>query len=177
MSRIGKKEIEIPEKTEVVIVNGELRVKGPLGELVRKLRPEIAVKQENNIITLEKVEDTVFTRALWGTYASHISNMIAGVNKPFEKKLIVEGVGFKSNVKGEDLVMSLGFSHDVIIAIPKDLTVTAEKNIITISGIDKERVGSFTADIRVKKKPEPYKDKGIRYEGEIIRRKQGKKTA
>ena len=177
MSRIGKKEIEIPEKTEVVIVNGELRVKGPLGELVRKLRPEIAVKQENNIITLEKVEDTVFTRALWGTYASHITNMVSGVNKPFEKKLILEGIGFKSEVKGDKIVFALGFSHPVEVSIPTTLKVTAEKNVITISGLNKEEVGQFAANIRSLKKPEPYKGKGMRYDDEVIRRKQGKKSA
>lgn len=177
MSRIGKQEIRIPEKTEVNISGEKMTVKGPLGELSLNLRPEVVVKMENGIITVNPINDSVFVRSLWGTYASHIINMISGVNKPFEKKLIVEGVGFKSNVKGSDLVMSLGFSHDVIIEIPKDLTVTAEKNVVTISGIDKERVGAFAADVRSKKKPEPYKGKGIRYEKEIVRRKQGKKTA
>lgn len=177
MSRIGKQEIRIPEKTEVNISDEKMTVKGPLGELSLNLRPEVVVKMENGIITVNPINDSVFVRSLWGTYASHIINMINGVNKPFEKKLIVEGVGFKSNVKGSDLVMSLGFSHDVTIEIPKDLTVTAEKNVVTIAGIDKERVGAFAADVRSKKKPEPYKGKGIRYEKEVVRRKQGKKTA
>ncbi len=176
MSRIGKQQIEIPEKTEVNITDDVLVVKGPLGELTRKLRPEIEIKIDGSIVTVNPTKESVFGRSLWGTYASHVKNMINGVNKPFEKKLIVEGVGFKSAVQGKNLNMSLGFSHDVIIAIPENLTVTAEKNIITISGIDKELVGQFTADIRAKKKPEPYKGKGIRYEGEVIRRKQGKKT-
>ncbi|OGD69987.1 50S ribosomal protein L6, partial [Candidatus Campbellbacteria bacterium RIFCSPLOWO2_02_FULL_35_11] len=104
-------------------------------------------------------------------------NMIDGVNKPFEKKLILEGVGFKSDVKGGSLNLALGFSHEVTVPIPAGLTVTAEKNNITVSGIDKELVGRFTADIRAKKKPEPYKGKGFRYDKEVIRRKQGKKTA
>ncbi len=177
MSRIGKQQIEIPEKTEVLVSEGNITVKGPLGELSRDLRPEVVVKVENGLVTVNPVDESVFARSLWGTYASHILNMISGVNKPFEKKLIVEGVGFKSDVKGKDLVMSLGFSHDVVVPISEDLTVTAEKNIITVSGIDKESVGSFTADVRAKKKPEPYKGKGIRYEDEVVRRKQGKKTA
>ncbi len=176
MSRIGKQKINIPEKTEVIISEGKLVVKGPLGELTKDLRPEIEIKVEDKTATVVPVDDSVFARSLWGTYASHLLNMIQGVNSPYEKKLIVEGVGFKSDIKGKDLVMALGFSHDVVIAIPEDLTVTAEKNVITVSGINKERVGSFTADIRSKKKPEPYKGKGIRYENEVVRRKQGKKT-
>jgi large subunit ribosomal protein L6 len=177
MSRIGKLKTEIPEKTEVNITDGVLTVKGPLGELKRKIRPEVEIKIDGNMVEVNPKDESVFARSLWGTFSSHISNMISGVNKPFEKKLIVEGVGFKSEVKGKDLVLSLGFSHSVVVPIPEDLTVTAEKNVITISGIDKEKVGSFTADIRANKKPEPYKGKGIRYEKEVVRRKQGKKTA
>ena len=103
--------------------------------------------------------------------------MVAGVNKPFEKKLILEGIGFKSEVKGEKIVFALGFSHPVNIEIPKDLKVTAEKNIITVSGPSKELVGEFTAKLRALKKPEPYKGKGMRYDTEVIKRKQGKKSA
>ena len=102
--------------------------------------------------------------------------MIAGVQNPYQKKLILEGIGFKSEVKGKDLNLALGFSHPVIVKIPDTITVTAEKNTITISGIDKELVGNFTASVRGLKKPEPYKGKGMRYEGEVVRRKQGKKT-
>ena len=176
MSRIGKQPISIPEKTEITISDGVLTVKGPLGELTREVRPEVDIKIEGDNVITAPADDSVFAGSLWGTYASHIKNMINGVNKPFEKKLIVEGVGFKADVKGSDLVMRLGFSHDVVVPIPKDLTVTAEKNVITVSGIDKEKVGSFAADVRAKKKPEPYKGKGIRYEDEVVRRKQGKKT-
>ena len=126
--------------------------------------------------SFEKKEDTVFSRALIGTYASHIKNMVTGVTEGFEKKLIVEGVGFRSEVKGANLEMQLGFSHPVIMAIPEGITTTAEKNLITVTGIDKEKTMQFAAQIRAKKKPEPYKGKGIRYEGEIIRRKQGKRA-
>jgi len=177
MSRIGKNQIEIPAKTEVIVNDGKVTVKGPLGELSRVIRPEIKVNVENGFVTTTPVGDTVFVRSLWGTTSSHISNMIDGVNKPFEKKLILEGVGFKSDVKGGSLNLALGFSHEVTVPIPAGLTVTAEKNNITVSGIDKELVGRFTADIRAKKKPEPYKGKGFRYDKEVIRRKQGKKTA
>ena len=117
------------------------------------------------------------TPILLGTYYSHIKNMIAGVNKPYEKKLIVEGIGFKADVKGKDLVLALGFSHTITMPIPADLKVVSEKNNLTISGIDCEKVGQFAAEIRSKKKPEPYLGKGVRYADEVIRRKQGKKAA
>ena len=176
MSRIGKQQIKIPEKTEIALLDGKVIVKGPLGELERKLRPEIKIEVKNGFVSCLLVEDSVFARSLWGTFASHISNMIKGVNTPYEKKLIVEGVGFKAEVKGDRLVMSLGFSHLVEMKIPENLTVKVEKNNIAVSGIDKELVGQFTAAVRSKKKPEPYKGKGIRYEDEVVRRKQGKKN-
>ncbi|MEK7068361.1 MAG: 50S ribosomal protein L6, partial [Patescibacteria group bacterium] len=116
-------------------------------------------------------------RALVGTYASHIRNMLQGVTAGFTKKLLVEGVGFKWDVQGKTVNLALGFSHPVKVAIPEGLTVTADKGALTIVGFDKELVGQFAANIRALKKPEPYKGKGIRYEGEVIRRKQGKKAA
>ncbi len=176
MSRIGKQIIIIPEKTEVIKNGNVVSVKGPLGELSREFSDNIEITIKDKEITLKPTDDSNFANALWGTYASHIKNMIDGVNKLFEKKLIVEGVGFKVEVAGEEIVLSLGFSHKINVKIPKELNVTAEKNIITISGIDKELVGHFTANIRAFKKPEPYKGKGIRYEGEVVRRKQGKKS-
>ena len=177
MSRIGKQTIIIPEKTEVVKNDSTVVVKGPLGELSRDFNmKDVNIMIEGNEITLKPTNDSKFTNALWGTYASHIKNMVEGVNKPFEKKLIVEGVGFKVEISGEELVLNLGFSHKINVSIPKDLNVTVEKNTITISGIDKELVGQFSASIRAFKKPEPYKGKGIRYENEVIRRKQGKKS-
>jgi large subunit ribosomal protein L6 len=177
MSRIGKQLITIPEKTEVKISGTTFSVKGPLGELSRVFKPSILVKVVDGKVVLEPQRNDNETKALWGTYASHISNMITGVNTAFQKKLIIEGIGFKSDVKGEDLTMSLGYSHAVKLKIPKTLKVSAEKNIVTISGSNKEDVGQFAAQIRSQKQPEPYKGKGIRYEDEVIRRKQGKKTA
>ena len=177
MSRIGKQEIQIPKGVEVVKKDSILSVTGPKGKLEKIFRDDIVVKIENGIITLNPKRNDKFSRSLWGTYASHIRNMIAGVETPYQKKLILEGVGFKSEVKDKELHLALGFSHPVIVSIPDDLTTTAEKNNITITGIDKESVGSFAASIRALKKAEPYKGKGMRYEGEIIRRKQGKKTA
>lgn len=177
MSRIGKKIIAIPEKTEVSLLDGVITVKGPQGTLSKIFKDNITVNIGEKEITLVPKVENLENRALWGTYASHIMNMIAGVNTPFQKKLILEGIGFKSEVKGTNLVMALGFSHPVNVAIPAELKVTAEKNVITVTGINKEQVGEFTASLRSLKKPEPYKGKGMRYEGEVIKRKQGKKTA
>ncbi len=177
MSRIGKKIIKIAPKTEVSLAGDVLTVKGPLGTLSRTFKKDIEIKIAGDEITLNPKVLNLENRALWGTYASHIMNMISGVNKPFEKKLILEGIGYKSDVKGTNLVLALGFSHPVNVAIPEGLKVTAEKNVITVSGSNKELVGQFTAEVRALKKPEPYKGKGMRYEGEVIKRKQGKKTA
>ncbi len=176
MSRLGKKGIAIPEKTEVLVADGIVTVKGAKGTLSRSFRPNIAINVEGGNVSFVPKENNKQNAALWGTYASHVNNMIVGVNSGFEKKLILEGVGFKSEVKGNKLVLALGFSHLVNVDIPEGLSVKAEKNVITISGIDKELVGFFAAKIRAMKKPEPYKGKGFRYEGEVIRRKQGKKS-
>lgn len=176
MSRVGKKAIEIPEKTQVSITDGIFNVKGPLGELSRNFSKDILIKIEDGKVVLSPVRENLFLNSLWGTYASHIGNMISGVNKLFEKKLIIEGIGYKAEVKGDKIVFNLGFSHTINISIPKTLKVTSEKNVMTISGTDKEEVGQFVAKIRSLKKPEPYKGKGIRYSDEVVRRKQGKKT-
>jgi large subunit ribosomal protein L6 len=177
MSRIGKKIIAIPAKTEVTLVNGLLTVTGPHGSLSRHIKPEVTVTITPEHITLLPVKETIANRALWGTYASHIINMVTGVHTPFVKKLIIEGIGYKSEVKGNQLVLALGFSHPVHVEIPTTLKVTAEKNVLTITGINTEDVGAFAAKIRSLKKPEPYKGKGIRGEFEVVKRKQGKKTA
>ena len=177
MSRIGKQQVHIPSGVEVMFDTDAVRVKGPKGELIRTLRPEVEFKNENGVISSTPRRNDKFSRALWGTYMSHIQNMIAGVVTPFEKKLLVEGVGFKWEVKGDTLNLALGFSHPVIMPIPSGLTVVAEKGSLTITGIDKEMVGLFANRVRQMKKPEPYKGKGIRYSNEVIRRKQGKKSA
>lgn len=176
MSRIGKKEIVIPKGVEVTMAQGVLKVKGPNGTLTKIFRDDIIINIAVDMVTLNIKRNDKFSKSLWGTYASHIINMIAGVQTPYSKKLILEGVGFKSEVKGKELHLALGFSHPVIVKIPEGLTVTAEKNNITVTGIDKELVGSFTAAVRALKKPEPYKGKGMRYDNEVIRRKAGKKT-
>lgn len=177
MSRIGKKPVEIPEKTTVLVNDNTVVVKGPLGELSKKLHRSILVSIENNQAVVSPRDDSRLARALWGTYASHIRNMVQGVNQVFEKKLVLEGIGYKVSVSGNNLELIVGFSHSVKMEIPEGITVVVEKNVISISGSNKEQVGQFTAEVRAVKKPEPYKGKGIRYEDEIVRRKQGKKAA
>ena len=183
MSRIGKRIITLPEKTELSLSDGLVSVKGPLGELTRAIHPVIEVKINGSEVTLVPKKETKDSNALWGTTAAHLTNMVKGVNTPFEKKLILEGIGYKSEVTesnqpgaGSIIKFALGFSHPVIVKIPEGIKVTAEKNVITISGSDKETVGLFAANIRALKKPEPYKGKGMRYSDEVIRRKQGKKS-
>ena len=177
MSRIGKQQLQIPANVEVSYADGVFKVKGPLGTLSKTFKDVVAITIDGGMITFAQKGEDPFARAIWGTYASHVKNMLHGVVTPYTKKLILEGVGFKSEVKGKELHLALGFSHPVIVAIPEGLTVTAEKNLITITGIDKEMVGEFAASTRALKKPEPYKGKGFRYDDEVIRRKQGKKTA
>jgi len=179
MSRVGKQQLVIPANTEVSYENEILTVKGPLGTLQKHLKDVVTINIDaaNALVTFEQKGTDSFARAIWGTHASHVKNMIAGVNTAYVKKLILEGVGFKSEVRGTELHLALGFSHPVVVTIPEGLTVTAEKNNITITGINKEIVGEFAASVRAKKKPEPYKGKGFRYDNEVIRRKAGKKTA
>lgn len=177
MSRIGKKLIEIPAKTEVTLSGNVITVKGPLGQLSKIVRTDaIDVVINENTINLVPKNESIETKALWGTFGSHIKNMIAGVNQEYVIKLIIEGVGYKADLQGTTLVMNLGFSHQVKLEVPKGLSCKVEKGEVTISGIDKEMVGQFAAVVRSKKKPEPYKGKGIRYSDEVIRRKEGKKS-
>ncbi len=177
MSRLGKKIIELPAKTEITISGSKVMVKGPKGSLEKTFSDDVVVKTENNTVTITPKPEALDVSALWGSAASHLVNMVEGVNNAFTKKLIIEGIGYKADVKGTDLVMALGFSHPIKKPIPASLKVTSDKGIITVTGINKEEVGQFAAEIRAYKKPEPYKGKGIRYEGEVVRRKQGKKAA
>ncbi|MBV9349352.1 MAG: 50S ribosomal protein L6 [Patescibacteria group bacterium] len=176
MSKIGKNAIPIPEKTEVSVENGMLSIKGPLGTITKPLHSMVTVSTENGTVVVKPAHMSKLGRSLWGTYAAHVKNMIAGVNKKYEKKLTLEGIGYRVELQGKSLKFQVGFSHPVLMPIPEDLSVSVEKNAMTVSGIDKDRVGQFAADIRAVKKPEPYKGKGIRYEGEYVRQKQGKKA-
>ncbi len=177
MSRIGKLQIQIPAGTEVHVATDAVTVKGKGGTLVKPLHPAVKVVVENGAVSVNPANSSRLAKALWGTYAAHVKNMIAGVNTPFVKKLQVEGIGFKAEVAGKNLKLALGFSHPVLVPIPDGVTAAVEKNIITVSSANKEAVGQFAASVRELKKPEPYKGKGIRYEGEVIIRKQGKKAA
>lgn len=177
MSRVGKQIITIPAKTEVSVEGDMLSVKGPQGTLTKPLRGTVTISVDNGTATVSPLGNSIFSRAIWGTYAAHLKNMIAGVNTPYEKKLVIEGVGYRAEMAGAGLNLLMGFSHPVKMAVPEGLSVKVEKNEITISGADKERVGQFAADVRAVKPPEPYKGKGIRYSTEVIRRKQGKKAS
>ncbi len=177
MSRLAKRPITIPAKTEVTLSGNLVVVKGPKGTLQKTTHRLVTIEVGAQGVQVSPKGTSLESRALIGTYASHIKNMISGVNAGFSKKLLIEGVGYKWDVQGKTLNLALGFSHPVKVAIPEGLTVKADKGALDISGFDKELVGQFAANIRAMKKPEPYKGKGIRYEGEVIRRKQGKKAA
>ncbi len=177
MSRIGKREIIIPAGTEVSVKDAEIVVKGKGGTLTKPLHPGVKIIVEGSVAKVEPRDASRLSRALWGTFSSHLQNMVAGVNTPFVKKLDVQGIGYRTELAGKNLKLTVGFSHPVLKEVPEGLTVTVEKNIISISGANKEAVGQFAASVRAVKKPEPYKGKGIRYEGEVVRQKAGKKVA
>ena len=177
MSRTGKLSIKVPAGTEVAFVSQEVIVKGKGGTLKKMVHPNIKLNIADGSVIVEPKDDSRISRALWGTYAAHVRNMISGVNTPFIKKLQIEGIGYRAEMAGKQLKLALGFSHPVLMNIPAGITAAVEKNIITVSGADKEQVGEFAATIRAVKKPEPYKGKGIRYEGEVVRHKAGKKAA
>lgn len=176
MSRLGKIPTQLPAGTEVTVADGVIAVKGKGGELRKQLRDEVVVEVKDGAVHVTPRDDTREARTMWGTFAAHIRNMVAGVNEPFVKKLSVEGVGYKVALNGNKLDLNVGFSHPVSMEVPENLTVEVEKNEITIKGINKEEVGQFAADVRAVKKPEPYKGKGIRYSDEVVRRKEGKRA-
>ena len=176
MSRVGKQVIAIPSGVQVSFDGGVLTVKGSKGELSRTIRDEVVPVIEGGTVAFRPVAQTRLGRALWGTYASHARNMITGVSTGYRKELEVHGVGYRAGMKGNQLELRVGFSHPVIIDIPEGLQVGVKDATITVEGFDKEAVGAFAARVRSVKKPEPYKGKGIRYAGEVVRRKQGKKS-
>lgn len=177
MSRLGKIPISLPAGVEASFADDVLTVKGPKGTLTRTMKSaDVAVKIEDNKIILTPNEKSEDAPALWGTYAAHANNMVAGVTEGFTKILEIEGVGYRAEVRGNTLVLNVGFSHQVELEIPEGLTAAVEKNVITVNGADKDAVGQFSANVKKVKPPEPYKGKGIRYQGEFIIRKQGKKA-
>jgi large subunit ribosomal protein L6 len=176
MSKIGKKPIPIPKGVKVKVEKGKIFVSGPKGTLEKEFRPEVGIEIRGEKIFIFPQIETKITKALWGTTRSLILNMVEGVQKGYEKKLEIEGLGYKASIEGENLVLKVGFSHPVVISPPKGIKISIEKNIITVSGIDKELVGKVAAEIKMAKKAEPYKGKGIKYFGEKIKRKVGKKA-
>jgi len=176
MSRIGKKPVVLPEGVSATISNGIAEISGPKGSLRLSIHPDIEIRSEGNILTFVPKRETKNSSKLWGTARALAANMVEGVAKGFEKKLEIEGVGYRAEQKGKDLELQLGFSHPVKVEAPEGIQLKVEKNTITISGISKEEVGRVAAGIRSLKKPEPYKGKGIHYIGEVIRRKAGKKA-
>jgi len=178
MSRIGKRPISIPQGIEVKIEKGKILVKGPKGQLEQALPLFVSVIQTDSQLSVSvKNPEDKKQKALWGTFARLISNMIRGAREGFTKKLELIGVGFRASLGGSKLILNIGFSHPVEFLIPSGIEAKIEKNIIHISGVDKQKVGEVAACIRRLRKPEPYKGKGIRYVGEVIRRKVGKKVA
>ena len=178
MSRIGNRKIVIPEGVSVENNNNVVTVKGKLGELSLEVPHVISIEINDNEITLKRSDELKFTKALHGTANANITNMIKGVTEGYKKNLEIVGVGYRFNMKGGDLVISAGYSHPVEVKVPAGLKVEVISNTeISVSGISKELVGEFAANIRKVRKPEPYKGKGIRYKDEYIRRKEGKKAA
>ena len=173
MSRIGNRIITVPEGVTVENIDNVVTVKGPKGTLTQPMLKDITMKQEGNTITLERLNESA--KAMHGTMNALVNNMIIGVTEGYSKSLEIIGVGYRFNVQGSKLVINAGYSHPVEMQVPAGLTVEANGNTeITIKGIDKVLVGEFAANVRKVRQPEPYKGKGIRYKGEVIRRKEGK---
>ena len=178
MSRIGKRVLNIPENVNVNVENNIVTVKGPKGELTLELVKNISVKVEENTVTVEPLKNDKFTHAMHGTTNANIKNMIIGVSEGYKKSLEIVGVGYKFAVAGNKLTINAGYSHPVVKEVPEGITVKAVNNTeIELEGIDKVKIGEFAANIRKVRGPEPYKGKGIKYKGEQIRRKEGKKAS
>ena len=178
MSRIGNRKIAIPEGVTVTVENNTITVKGPKGELSETFNKELTVSVEDNSVIVKRPNDLKLIKSLHGTTNANISNMIVGVSEGYKKELEIVGVGYRFQVTGNKVNVNAGFSHPVVVEAPADLKVEqVNATEIAISGIDKQKVSEFAANIRKLRKPEPYKGKGIRYKGEHIRRKEGKKAA
>ncbi|MDP4001038.1 MAG: 50S ribosomal protein L6 [bacterium] len=175
MSRIGKKAVVIPSGVTMNIQGSTVKIKGPKGELSLEMHPKVKAEQvEQEILVSVSKPNVKAEKALWGLTRSLISNMVVGVTDGFSKILEVNGVGYKTQVSGKKLILNLGYSHPIEMEITEGLEVKVEKNLITVTGADKQAVGQFSAVVRQQRKPEPYKGKGIKYSDEVIRRKAGK---
>ena len=176
MSRIGKKPVTIPSGVTADIANGVITVKGPKGTLTLTMREEISYTMDGNAILVKPANDTKAARAFWGMQRTLVDNLVTGVTEGYTKTLNITGVGYRAAAQGSNLKLQLGFSHDVDFAIPDGIDIkTPDNTTVLISGIDKQKVGQVAAEIRRWRKPEPYKGKGIKYAGEFIFRKEGKK--
>jgi large subunit ribosomal protein L6 len=176
MSRVGKNPVTVPDGIDIQIVDQLVRAKGKLGELTVTLPREVEISREDNLIWLKPREATKRAQAMWGTSQAILSNLVTGVSEGYSKTLEITGVGYRAAVQGKTLNLQLGFSHDINFAIPEGIEIKCEnQTTIEVSGTDKQAVGQVAAEIRAFRKPEPYKGKGIRYRGEQILRKEGKK--
>ncbi|QHL89534.1 50S ribosomal protein L6 [Sphingomonas changnyeongensis] len=176
MSRIGKKPVAIPAGVTASIAGGELSVKGPKGTLTMKLADLISYEVQDGQISVQPANDSKQARSFWGMQRTMVQNLVTGVTEGFTKTLEITGVGYRANAQGKNLKLQLGYSHDVDYPVPEGITIaTPDQTTITITGIDKQQVGQVAAEIRRWRKPEPYKGKGIKYRGEFIFRKEGKK--
>ena len=176
MSRTGKKPVTVPSGVTASIADGQLSVKGPKGTLAMPLADEVTYSVEDGKIAVQPANDTKRARAFWGMQRTLIQNLITGVTEGFSKKLLITGVGYRANAQGKTLKLQLGYSHDVDFAVPEGIEIkTPDNTTVEITGIDKQKVGQVAAEIRRWRKPEPYQGKGIKYDGEFIFRKEGKK--
>ena len=176
MSRVGNNPVEIPSGVELAINGRLVTAKGKLGQMSYELTDAVSATLEDNRVLVRPADASKAARAMWGTTRARIQSMVTGVSEGFSKELAIEGVGYRAAVQGQTLNLQLGFSHDINFAIPDGISIKCEKpTSITVSGADKQRVGQVAAEIRAYRKPEPYKGKGIKYVGEIILRKEGKK--
>ncbi len=176
MSRVGQAPVPIPEGVDVRLGNGRLTVKGRLGELSMDLDGSVEVASEDGALRVRPRGSSKRVRAMWGTTRSLVNNLVVGVSEGFERKLEISGVGYRAQMQGEELVLQLGFSHEIRYPVPEGITVrTPSQTEITVSGISRQKIGQVAAEIRGFRKPEPYKGKGVRYLGEYVMRKEGKK--
>lgn len=176
MSRVGKVPIKIPQGVEFSIVSGSAVAKGKLGVLERKISSLVKVVVEGENIVVSPSHNSNDSRALWGTERANLQNLVSGVNEGFKKELEINGVGYRAQVQGGDLILQLGFSHEVRYVIPSGINIVCEKpTLVTVSGMDRQKVGQVAAEIRSYRKPEPYKGKGVKYVNESVFRKEGKK--
>jgi large subunit ribosomal protein L6 len=176
VSRIGRKAITLPKGVSITVNGSEVKVKGPKGELKRVFRPEVAVKEDKGVLQVTRSDDSRQVRALHGLTRALLNNMVEGVSNGFTKVLQIEGVGYRAEMKGKDLEMVLGFSHPIKVTPPVGIAFAVDEKTrtITVAGADKEQVGQVAAELRAWRPPEPYKGKGLRYQGEVVRLKPGK---